>query len=156
MRWHHGQPSSWLSSCSFSEKTSAEPFSQNVIEYNCSPSVDLGTPRSSKSMQVNAYIRVGTSRQELGRRRNRTGSPLGAGSTATTLPGHTRSRSAAGWAFITRATRKVSEVGGSLRDVQQLAGHTSLQTTLPYVGDSEAKRKLVKLVLPPGSSGSWG
>jgi integrase/recombinase XerC len=46
--------------------------------------------------------------------------------------------------FITRAARKVSEVGGSLRDVQQLAGHTSLQTTQRYVeGDSDAKRKLV-------------
>ena len=49
--------------------------------------------------------------------------------------------------FITRAARKVSEVGGSLRDVQQLAGHTSLATTQRYVeGDSEAKRKLVQLV----------
>ena len=49
--------------------------------------------------------------------------------------------------FITRAARKVSEVGGSLRDVQQLAGHSSLQTTQRYVeGDSDAKRKLVRLV----------
>ncbi len=49
--------------------------------------------------------------------------------------------------FITRAARKVSEVGGSLRDVQQLAGHTSLNTTQRYVeGDSDAKRKLVRLV----------
>ncbi len=39
--------------------------------------------------------------------------------------------------FITRAARKVSEVGGSLRDVQQLAGHTNLNTTHRYVeGDS--------------------
>jgi integrase/recombinase XerD len=28
--------------------------------------------------------------------------------------------------FITRAVRKVSQIGGSLRDVQELAGHTSL------------------------------
>jgi integrase/recombinase XerD len=49
--------------------------------------------------------------------------------------------------FITRAARKVSEVGGSLRDVQQLAGHASLQTTQRYVeGDTEAKRKLVELI----------
>ncbi len=49
--------------------------------------------------------------------------------------------------FITRAARKVSEVGGSLRDVQQLAGHASLQTTQGYVeGDSQAKRKLVDLI----------
>lgn len=49
--------------------------------------------------------------------------------------------------FITRAARKVSDVGGSLRDVQQLAGHASLQTTQRYIdGDSDAKRKLVHLV----------
>ncbi len=49
--------------------------------------------------------------------------------------------------FITRAARKVSEAGGSLRDVQQLAGHRSLQTTQGYVeGDTEAKRKLVNLI----------
>jgi integrase len=49
--------------------------------------------------------------------------------------------------FITNAARKVSLVGASLRDVQQLAGHSSLQTTQRYVeGDTEAKRKLVNLV----------
>lgn len=49
--------------------------------------------------------------------------------------------------FITNAARKVSTVGGSLRDVQQLAGHSSLQTTQRYVeGDTEAKRKLVDLI----------
>jgi integrase/recombinase XerD len=49
--------------------------------------------------------------------------------------------------FITRAARKVSEVGGSVRDVQQLAGHASMQTTQRYIeGDSDAKRKLVHLV----------
>jgi hypothetical protein len=46
--------------------------------------------------------------------------------------------------FITRATRKVSQVGGSLRDVQELAGHTSLAMTQRYIeGDTNAKRKLV-------------
>jgi integrase len=49
--------------------------------------------------------------------------------------------------FITRAAKKVAEVGGSLRDVQQLAGHNSLQTTARYIeGDTEAKRKLVDLI----------
>ena len=49
--------------------------------------------------------------------------------------------------FITRAARKVSEVGGSLRDVQQLAGHTSLAMTQRYIeGDTDAKRKLVALL----------
>ncbi|MDH3604357.1 MAG: site-specific integrase [Candidatus Tectomicrobia bacterium] len=46
--------------------------------------------------------------------------------------------------FITRAAREVSDVGGSLRDVQQLAGHASLAMTQAYIeGDTEAKRKLV-------------
>jgi integrase/recombinase XerD len=49
--------------------------------------------------------------------------------------------------FITRAARKVSEGGDSLRDVQQLAGHTSLDMTQRYIeGDTEAKRKLIALI----------
>lgn len=49
--------------------------------------------------------------------------------------------------FITRAARKVSDVGGSVRDVQQLAGHSSLSATQRYIeGSSDAKQKLVQLV----------
>ena len=49
--------------------------------------------------------------------------------------------------FITHAARKISMVGGSLRDVQQLAGHTSLQTTQRYIeGDAEARRRVVDLI----------
>jgi integrase len=49
--------------------------------------------------------------------------------------------------FITRAARKISEVGGSLRDIQQLAGHASLQTTARYIeGDADAQRKVVALI----------
>jgi integrase/recombinase XerD len=49
--------------------------------------------------------------------------------------------------FITRAARKASEAGGSLRDVQQLAGHASLNMTQRYIeGDSDAKRKLIALI----------
>jgi integrase/recombinase XerD len=49
--------------------------------------------------------------------------------------------------FITRAARAVSQVGGSLRDVQELAGHASLAMTQRYIeGDTEAKRKLVALL----------
>jgi hypothetical protein len=48
---------------------------------------------------------------------------------------------------MTRAARKVSQVGGSLRDVQELAGHTSLAMTQRDIdGDTEAKRKLVALL----------
>ena len=49
--------------------------------------------------------------------------------------------------FITNAARKISTVGGSLRDVQSLAGHSSLATTQRYIdGDSEARRRVVELV----------
>ena len=49
--------------------------------------------------------------------------------------------------FITRAARKIGEVGGSLRDIQQLAGHANLGTTARYIeGDHEAQRKVVALI----------
>jgi integrase/recombinase XerC len=49
--------------------------------------------------------------------------------------------------FITRSARAVSKVGGSLRDVQELAGHRSLTTTERYIqGDRDAQRRLVGLI----------
>jgi integrase/recombinase XerD len=49
--------------------------------------------------------------------------------------------------FITRAARLVHRAGGSLRDVQVLAGHRSIQTTQRYIdGDSDAQRRLVALI----------
>lgn len=49
--------------------------------------------------------------------------------------------------FITNAARKISTVGGSLRDVQMLAGHSSLAVTQRYIdGDNEARKKIVDLV----------
>ena len=49
--------------------------------------------------------------------------------------------------FITQAARKVSEVGGSLRDVQVLAGHSSLALTQRYVdANTEAHRRLIDLL----------
>ena len=49
--------------------------------------------------------------------------------------------------FITAAAKKITEAGGSLRDVQELAGHTSLATTQRYIqGDTAAKRKVIGLI----------
>ena len=49
--------------------------------------------------------------------------------------------------FITSAARKISSVGGSLRDVQMLAGHSSLAVTQRYIeGEVEARTKVVELV----------
>ncbi len=49
--------------------------------------------------------------------------------------------------FITSAARKISTVGGSIRDVQMLAGHASLSTTQRYIeADAEAQRRIVELV----------
>lgn len=49
--------------------------------------------------------------------------------------------------FITAAARKIVEAGGSLRDVQELAGHSSLATTQRYIqGDTAAKRKVIALI----------
>lgn len=48
---------------------------------------------------------------------------------------------------LVNAAKKVSVAGGSLRDVQLLAGHKSLQTTQRYIEfDTEAQRPLVNLI----------
>jgi integrase len=49
--------------------------------------------------------------------------------------------------FITNAARKISTVGGSLRDVQMLAGHSNLRTTQAYIeANAEAQVRIVDLV----------
>jgi len=49
--------------------------------------------------------------------------------------------------FITETSKRISLVGGSLRDIQLMVGHSSLQTTQRYIeGDSESQRKVVNLL----------
>jgi len=49
--------------------------------------------------------------------------------------------------FITSAAKQIAIVGGSLRDVQMLAGHASLSTTQRYIdADVEAQKKIVELI----------
>jgi integrase/recombinase XerD len=49
--------------------------------------------------------------------------------------------------FITRSARLLGKTGGSLRDVQELAGHRALTTTERYIeGDRDAQRRLVRLI----------
>ena len=49
--------------------------------------------------------------------------------------------------FITNAARLVFKAGGSLRDVQQLAGHRSIEQTQAYIdGSARAKRRLISLL----------
>lgn len=47
--------------------------------------------------------------------------------------------------FITKAARNAHKAGASLRDVQLLAGHRSIEITQRYIeGDTEAQRRLVQ------------
>jgi integrase len=49
--------------------------------------------------------------------------------------------------FITNAARKISTVGGSLRDVQVLAGHQALTTTQRYIeADAAAQNRVIDLI----------
>ena len=49
--------------------------------------------------------------------------------------------------FITECSKKISTVGGSLRDVQMMVGHRSLHTTQRYIeSDSQSQKKVVDLI----------
>lgn len=49
--------------------------------------------------------------------------------------------------FITVSARLLAKTGGSLRDIQELAGHRSLTTTERYIqGNRDAQRKLISLL----------
>jgi integrase len=49
--------------------------------------------------------------------------------------------------FITTAAKSVHRAGGSLRDVQLLAGYQSIETTQRYIdGDTPSQPRLVSLL----------
>lgn len=49
--------------------------------------------------------------------------------------------------FITRLANRIISVGGSLRDVQQMAGHSSLSITQAYIeGNDRAKVEAINLI----------
>lgn len=48
--------------------------------------------------------------------------------------------------FITNLARRCNEAGGSLVDVQKLAGHRDLNTTGGYIEPSQAQHQLVQMV----------
>jgi len=49
--------------------------------------------------------------------------------------------------FITNLSKKIALVGGTLRDVQSLAGHSNLQTTQRYIEvDTDCQKKLINLI----------
>ena len=49
--------------------------------------------------------------------------------------------------FITSAARNVHRSGGSLRDVQVLAGHRSIEMTQRYIEcDTNSQRRLVEML----------
>ncbi len=49
--------------------------------------------------------------------------------------------------FVTKLAKKIVEAGGSLKDVQELAGHASLSTTQKYIqGSSDAKRHAISMI----------
>lgn len=49
--------------------------------------------------------------------------------------------------FITASARVLAKTGGSLRDIQELAGHRALTTTERYIeGDRAAQRRLIELL----------
>jgi integrase len=56
--------------------------------------------------------------------------------------------------FITKAAKRIVEAGVSLRDIQELTGHSSLATTQRYIqGDSRAKQNAVRMIQKAAEEG---
>lgn len=50
-------------------------------------------------------------------------------------------------AFITNAAKMISQAGGTINDVRQLAGYSSLSTTQKYVEyNTEAHKKIIEMI----------
>ena len=116
----------------------------------------------SRMIPMNAELAVALERLHRGVGRVREGAVV-----ASERGGHMTPRSVVNWfhglyealgldgcsshsgrrTFITRSARLIAKSGGSLRDVQELAGHRALTTTERYIeGDRDAQRRLVALV----------
>lgn len=86
--------------------------------------------------------------------RSERGGGLGAGTISNWFAGYYRELGLNGCSshsgrrtMITMAARALAQVGGSLRDVQELAGHRSLATTEGYIeGDRAIQKRLVELL----------
>lgn len=49
--------------------------------------------------------------------------------------------------FITNAAKMISQAGGTINDVRQLAGHSSLSTTQRYIEyNTEAHKKIIEMI----------
>lgn len=49
--------------------------------------------------------------------------------------------------FVTNVARKITEAGGSMKDVQAMAGHSDIRTTAGYIDeDEDAQRKVVDMI----------
>ena len=49
--------------------------------------------------------------------------------------------------FITQATKMISQAGGTINDVRQLAEHSSLATTQRYIEyNTEAHKKIIEMI----------